>query len=76
MVLGEFRDPQIQNSCKESIAEFIQFKWSKVGVRRKGVNIRTLDLGSLKRQNRNLIGFLVGSFIQKTLLSKFANSLA
>ena len=76
MVLFEFRDPHITNNCKESMAEFIQFKSSKVGVRRKGVNIRTLDLVSLKRQNKNLIGFFVGSFIQKTLLPKFANSLA
>jgi hypothetical protein len=35
-----------------------------------------LDLGSLKRENRNFKGFFVGSFIQKTSLPKFANSLA
>ena len=76
MVLYEFRDPHIQNNCNESMVEFIQFKRSKVGVKRKGVNIRALFLGSLKRENRKFNGFFVGSFIQKTLLSKFANSLA
>ena len=76
MALFEFRDPHMQNNCKESIAEFIQFKFSRVGVRRKGVKIRTLDLGCLKRQNRNLIGFFVGSLIQKTVLPKLSNSFA
>lgn len=58
------------------MAEFIQFKFSKVGVRRKGVNLRTLDLLSMKRSKRNLSGFFVGSLIQNTSFPKLANSLA